>query len=859
MSSALLEQRWASGEHVGEAKPTNTVLIRLGHFSRGYPTWEGPEVDARIWGETARQPWQATWVPFTDWFELPNATDIEITQDYDANGLLVATIILTNVGFIERPAAGDDIYHLIERGYLSPWRGAGLQSPPPPEEPNEWAGMLDRKAQVKVLEGYGDEQDEAWTGLIDDCDLTAAPDRVTIVGRDFGQVLTDEAVFGWVVSQQLDEPLIFESSGAKKRVGVGTDPAAKSTRPGHPARFVADKNAQSRWISADHVSPDDLEWVQVRLPKGRYESFSLHPGYAGMEVFAGIFARSDGLGGPCTVNGREIADGWIFSGELDDPARGGMTGDDDDWPYVKRWKSMGGKPGARKLGAMFELGNDSVLRIGFRKLHRITPGIHRAAVARLQALRIKPTPPRMKHVGDDPDSSSQQPDHPAAHVLDTRRDTRWESAGHATDANTEWVEIHVPSGTYESISVELAEPGMTMYVGVFARDRYADKKARVDGVEVDEGFVDVGNGDVPGAEGGWPWVAMFEDVAAGDSAETFDLGHVLELGENSVIRLGFRVLADVGVDDPSFRAGVVRFKARTRRAETAEEKANKKVIRVGDVSEIVKVVLRWAGFKEWRVESTGTGMKGRLSFNRSHKLIDVIKAVQEATGYVFYMLEGTGDDLSIGVPVFEANLAIANLQNLEVLADDELLTGVQSKSTDEPLATDIRVMGKLDRKRGVPLGNPAADRRIMAHYKTPWGIRTQRMAGLIRHVMEYYPAIKRQEDCEILARLIGLAEALAATAAQVEIPGTTHLKLNRQVIVSDTGTGIHSRMHVVRRSSTFRGTSGSGAVYTTALGGALLDTPDVQAVLDDLRASLSAAGLDPEKISLGDTFFEDAE
>jgi hypothetical protein len=45
---------------------------------------------------------------------------------------------------------------------------------------------------------------------------------------------------------------------------------------------------QEFWLSGGHAGPNHTEWVEITLPKGRYENFYLYPRYPGMEVFVGI-------------------------------------------------------------------------------------------------------------------------------------------------------------------------------------------------------------------------------------------------------------------------------------------------------------------------------------------------------------------------------------------------------------------------------------------------------------------------------------------------------------------------------------------------------------------------------------------
>lgn len=853
----VLDDRWASGQHVGAARPTLQVFVRTGIFKRSYWPWAGPVVDARIYGEAPTKPWMPQWTPTSAYVEIPNILSCGLTQDYDSNGIAVASIQIENIVYNLRTGPLGDIYHLIERGYLAPFRGSSSPLRGQVLPPNDWYLKLVRNSQIKVLEGYGDATEPTFTGLIDDCDMTSKPDRIQLTARDFGQALTDQHVFGWNKSKQIPEPVVFEAKGqvgADGSTGVAAGHAAEasSTRDGHPARFVTDQDVDSIWISGNTLTAAATEWVQIRLPKGRYESFAIHNAYPNMEVFLGVFARDDGLGGEkCEIDDREIEEGFIFASDLTDPARGGIVpGANGGWPYIKHWSTMSDSGHVNTLGCKLELGDDSVLRIGYRNLRQISDNIHRAGCVRLKGIRRTGKSVNVKPVGEDAEASSSRSGSPPSAVLDTDRSTAWISDNHPTAAATEWVEIHVPQARYDSVSFEVAYPGMECYIGIYARDRTGGKKSRVDGVDVDEGFIGVGLGTVPGANGGWPYIKKIDSVPHDlVEAEKYLLDRKFELGDNSVIRLGFRNLSYI--QSGVYRASVIRFKALTRSGVTQPAKvAKRKIIEVGDVSEIVKVALRWAGFAEWVVESTGVGMKGSLSFNRADTLMDVIKKVQDATGYIFYIAPPSGDDLSIGVPHFESNRSLRELTGLSVIRDTDLLTGIQAKATDEPLGSVIRVRGKESKQYGKMLGQQT-DRRLLAVYRPPWHT-SGRLAGLLKHVIHTEPKARHTDECMVIAMVIGLQEALIAAAVEAEVPGTPRFALNTQIALIDTGTGLNTRIYVARRHTEHQ--AGRTASWKLTLGGALLDTVDVQGVTADLKAQLRKMGSDVNSIDIGDPF-----
>lgn len=399
--SEVLRQRWKSRKHVGAAKPAIYVEIRKGNFVRGYGPWPGEKVHATIPGHTG-EPWQATWTPTTDWVEIPNVLTAEIGQSFDNNGLMTCTIDVENV-VLEATTGVGGLFHKVRRGFFSPFRGRGTKhrsqiiDPLTGErvEPNDWTDVLNSNAQINVWEGYGEDQlVRTFTGLIDDTDLTSKPDKATITLRCFGQVLTDQRMFGWAKEKSIRDPICFadrRSADDVKKIASGAK--ASSSAPGHPARFVLptkSKGSKTAWISDAHTTDDATEWVEVRLTEGRYEDFHLFPYYEGSEVYVSIFGKPLKNGDPPTVDGEaKAANDWIHVGLGDVPgAHGGV-------PYVFHADSIPARSRDYRLGKTFVVGDGSILRIHFRDLRRSTfrpedsPGnaIFRAGVREMYGIK----------------------------------------------------------------------------------------------------------------------------------------------------------------------------------------------------------------------------------------------------------------------------------------------------------------------------------------------------------------------------------------------------------------------------------------------------------------------------------------
>lgn len=684
--SDLFRTRWSSRNHVGAARPQVRAFIRRGRFNRRYAPWDGEDFGF-IPEENRSHHWQAMWeanlshsIVFPAWTEIPNIREATIEQGFDENGLNRLTLAVDNVLMRASTGPGGS-YHAIERGFLSPIKGFTPPSRPAEYTANEWYTVLNRNVQLSVWEGYGaDTMTQTFMGLIDDIDVTAKPDMLTILARDFGQQLVDSRVFGWNISKQLKDPVTFAARDSViKHKGVGTaGPGDESShRSGHPARYVADARNNTAWISHDHTAPGNTEWVQIRLPAGRYDSVKITPLYSHMEMYVGLYARA-------------VAH-----------SNGGVS-------------------------------------------------------------------------------------------LPTR-----------------------------------------------------------DGVELSGGFVNVSEGalgEVPGSNGGWDYIRKI-DATTADHPSKYSLGAEYNLGDDSVLRVGFRKLKHIGYTQ--YRAGVTSLRGIKIEVDKSQANSTKWVL-TDDASDAVRVILRWAGFKEWAVEDTGTPMKDKLVVNRGDYYIDVIRKLAETTGFVFFMddadeprtlaefLADTGPG-SLGIPTFRQSTALKENNGIEfqtaavkttrTIRDREVLTAIEAKFTDEPLGYIIRVRGAVPKDGGFQLGGDST-RRVMFVYRPPWW---SRLAGLVKHVIHTDPMLKTNLDCEVGCYLVALNEALQSATGTISIPGNPEFMVDDQVYVVDAATGLATRLWVASRSSTF--TAGQNGSWKTTLAGSLIDTPDIV----DIKAEIETA------------------
>lgn len=480
-------------------------------------------------------------------------------------------------------------------------------------------------------------------------------------------------------------------------------------------------------------------------------------------------------------------------------------------------------------------------------------------------------------------SSDLQAAHPARNVT-LKGNAYWRSRGRADDDDTEWVQIRLKKGRYEDFYIRPLYAGMEVWVSVYDKDQQEPKvtmgghgskpqiKAKVDGAEVRDGWYDPvsggswwdlseaerdarvasGEGIVPGVEnGGIPFVKHWKSMDA--KGAKFKLGHKFEVGSNSIIRVHFRNLHWVG-SRQWFYAGVERLIAYKRKVKKVAKK--NKWILVDDVSDVVKIVLMWAGFHEWEVESFGARIdkKKPWVFHQSDFLIDLINYVKQQGDYNFFMGDPTSHDLSLGVPIFRNSRVTAPTPaDMIEVKDTDLLTGISVSIDHANRPASIRVRGKEPKKgvrgqRGAKLGEDTT-RRIMATYYPPWHRKENifdpdpghafRDANVIRHVVHYDNLLSSKLECKVKAILIALQYSLQDHTGEVEVPGFPGIDLDELLSVVDEGTGANTRIWIAHVRSTF--TSGPATKWVTQVGGSLLDVPDNLSMAVDFANALNAA------------------
>lgn len=459
---------------------------------------------------------------------------------------------------------------------------------------------------------------------------------------------------------------------------------------------------------------------------------------------------------------------------------------------------------------------------------------------------------KTEHEGYAPRAATEAAHHPASYVVDKDKRTYWLSRMYNTTHATDWVHVHLPQGNYSSFYLWPRYQGMRAYVSVFVRARDDGHACRFNGeIVAPNQWIDIGLGDVPGANGGFPFIREMPNIDdVGRYYRFGESGPTMQVGDGTVLRISFRDLAPVTEDDApageptsiGYRAGVRRLFA-TRRVGIKASDADKQAhhIFIDDIADAVKVILRWAGFKEWNIESTGVRLKKPLVFNRGDHFIDAINKLAESTNYVFFMADPSADDLSIGIPTFRQARVVTEDQPVAEVRDIDLLTGIQVKLTDEPLGYSIRVRGREVSNFGPDSGYLIGGgdvRRVKFTYYPPWAREWNELAGILKHVLHTDNKLTTAEDCEFACYYIALKEALESATGVIEIPGYPGFELDSFASVVDEGTGMNTRLWIAARTSTF--TTGEKKTWKQTLSGTWVDVPEVVAIKQTINNAVKS-------------------
>lgn len=474
------------------------------------------------------------------------------------------------------------------------------------------------------------------------------------------------------------------------------------------------------------------------------------------------------------------------------------------------------------------------------------------------------------------EASGHEAGHPPRLAVDGNPDTHWRSQGNDNPGAYEWLQMSLPHGRYETVRIAPQYKDLECYIALRPRDKNAPGSQgakRVGGTALRDGeWVDEGKGNVPHTS--IPYVAHIENLKAKNTTHQLpDLGYLL--GDGSELRFYFTNLSPTyhRVDRrQQYRAAIQEVSAIKRNL--TEEAEDKKWLLVDDASDVVKTVLQWCGLdREWEIEETGVRLADKIVFNRSDHLIDIINKIAEMTNFVFYikppsqfddddLTTSNSTNLSLGIPVFRQNQAMLRpqevLESIEEVSEDKLLTGIEALFTDEPLAYNIRVRGKRKKKAngGLTLGGDTT-RRAMFVYRPPWSrdldpggnwpdsaaSNQYRNGNVKKYVVHHDEMLRDSEECEIAALFIAFREALESAKATCEFPAMPTIHLDQQLSVIDTGTGLSARIWITNRTLGIR--LGENPEFRMAVGGSILDTPDIITVRRELRKALAKKGYDP--------------
>jgi hypothetical protein len=508
------------------------------------------------------------------------------------------------------------------------------------------------------------------------------------------------------------------------------------------------------------------------------------------------------------------------------------------------------------------------------------------------------------YVGGAPRASStEKPTHPSA-VISQNRNDPWHSGITTDEDGLEWIEIHVPNGRYRSIYVVGDYDDQEVHVGIYCRpyhngkirgkDRYHSCSWHPDdtdevtyirehhlepldgwvqGVEDDRqvpfGWLNLNHaahmmpaatrmgydadGDEDGTPKDRPWPRFVGPIKVSKKGKrvNIDFGGHIDLGPNSVIRVGIKPLTYVGrfhgeFHRKKYQAGIRALQARRKHEWDASIKPKENHIPVGDVSEIAETIFRWMGFKEWEVETVGTDLKHNYVVNKDKTFMDILDDLQTQTGYVFFMAEPSDNaEASIGRPIFRQNRIFEQVLNhQEQITGRDLLEDMKVKFTNKDERTHIRVAGKaLSKKHGGWKMSEDTLYRAYYSYIPPWA-RDYRMAGLIKQFTYFNKDLETIDQCHMACFYIALQICLQSVTAIADLPGTPGVSLDSYISIVDEQSGTNSRLYVSNRTQEFT-LGGDDVAYTLELGGSLPDTPDVKALQDDFWRWVTT--IDPNK------------
>jgi len=234
--SESLRQRWRYHKKIAQAdladdsdyRPTGRVFVTRGHM-RHHPT---PNINS---GKFKRGDWDEKWTwggqpgefmrrkagnkttglardsSVTGPVELPYVSQINIRNSLEQNGIANATVTITNQEWEEKTdGATGFIYHLLREGFFGPSFYGDDDTFLFDEDDQQLgddsrkdfsqntntingkriSGLLLPNRKLEIFQGYGDEVQRTFVGLIDSVDISSNPAQITIQATDFGKTLS---------------------------------------------------------------------------------------------------------------------------------------------------------------------------------------------------------------------------------------------------------------------------------------------------------------------------------------------------------------------------------------------------------------------------------------------------------------------------------------------------------------------------------------------------------------------------------------------------------------------------------------------------------------------------------------------
>lgn len=476
----------------------------------------------------------------------------------------------------------------------------------------------------------------------------------------------------------------------------------------------------------------------------------------------------------------------------------------------------------------------------------------------------------------------------------------WRSQGFSTrnPSPAPWVEMVLPAGYYEDFGITIeAYPYVTQSSrnemtlnAVEVSQKMAislwipDNTGIMDGTEpLPAGWVDL-TGDGSG------WAGMVDTIGDGPipymftltqtidfvewwSAVDWKFTHHFHLPEGSRLRV---TCTDLGLGNKTpgvYRAALDSLMAFVYNSNPVRQPPPGNVdgwVLVEDMSEVVKMILIWAGFQEWKIDWVGWSLFQPRIYGIDKFLMDVISDMLSQGAFIWYMGQPTNDDRSIGVPHFEYISALNSPghEMIEVRDTDmtEALTTTWKLSN---LPHQIIYRGDMTQAGSTlpGFGVEGQTTRYQARYYPPWSAQTspldfltgmvlysstirpggdaqfgglRRDASIIRMVTETMgnsveTQLESDAACLFACVLAGLQYALDMGTAQFQIPGIAPLDLNAQVAVVDRASALNSRIWVSSIESEH--TNGPDGRWHMTMGGSVIDNQD----MDSLRADYNYA------------------